>query len=75
MIGLYINLHSSKNQPKDELIQNLKDFDTIGGCSERILGTNCITMPFGRKLKRNYFDYLQSLPVLFVNHISRLVHC
>ena len=29
MISMYINLHSSKNQPKDELNQNLKDFDTM----------------------------------------------
>ena len=27
MIKLYINLHSSENQPKYELKQNLKDFD------------------------------------------------
>ena len=32
MIRLYINLHSSENQSKDELNQNLKDFDTIGDC-------------------------------------------
>ena len=32
MIRPYINLHSSKNQPNDELKQSLKDFNTIGDC-------------------------------------------